>query len=124
MKLRTASTVALCIGLVFGTLGITGIQAYAQGSQVTVYNPMGTPPPIQMKAMAPRLDTIEGKTIYLVDTGFPNSDMFMAAARDWFKENHPKTNTVIVTTGMSNIPAPILNELREKADAVFFGLGH
>jgi len=44
--------------------------------------------------------------------------------RDWFKENRPKTNTVIVSTGMTNIPAPMMSEIKEKADAVFFGLGH
>jgi hypothetical protein len=121
MKLRTVAVAALCIGLV---CGIAGTQAYAQGAQITVYNPMGTPPPIQMKAMAPRLDTLDGKTIYLVDTGFPNSDLFFAAVRDWFRDNRPKTNTVIVNSGMSAVPEPVLNEIREKADAVFFGLGH
>jgi hypothetical protein len=121
MKLRIAVVVALCIGLVSG---IASTQAYAQGAQITVYNPMGKPPPIEMKAMAPRLDTLDGKTIYLVNTGFPNSDLFMYAARDWFAEHYPKTSTVIVSTGMTNISEPVLNEIREKADAVLFGLGH
>jgi hypothetical protein len=52
MKLHMVVVAALCIGLV---CGIAGAQVYAQGTQITVYNPMGMPPPIQMKAMAPRL---------------------------------------------------------------------
>ena len=122
MKLRMAAVAALCIGLV---CGIAGTQAYAQGTQITVYNPMGTPAPIQMKAMAPRLDTLDGKTIYLVNTGFPNSGPFMEVMRDWFKEHHPKTNIVIVASGnMMSISAALRDEIAEKADAVFFGLGH
>ena len=121
MKLRIAAAAALCISLV---CGIAATQAYAQGGTITVYNPMGAPPPIQMKAMAPRLDSLDGKTIYLVDTGFPNSDLFMAAMRDWFKENSPKTNTVIMLASMELLTPEQIAEIREKADAVFFGLGH
>jgi len=117
MKLRMAVVAALCIGLV---CGIAVTQAYAQGAQITVYNPMGTPPPIQMKAMAPRLDTIDGKTIYLFSTGFPNSDNFLAVLKEWFADNHPKTNIVIPNTSLSAMRA----EISEKGDAVFFAVGH
>ena len=123
MKLRMTVGLALCIGLV---CAITGIQGYTQGEpQITVYNPMGTPPPIKIKAMAPRLDTIDGKTIYLVNTGFPNSGPFMQAMRDWFNEHHPKTNIVVAASGsMTSINEKLKAEIKEKADAVFFGLGH
>jgi len=84
MKLRMAAIAALCIGLV---CGIASTQVFAQGAQITVYNPMGTPPPIQMKAMAPRLDTLDGKTIYLFTAGFPNSDNFMIVMKEWFPDN-------------------------------------
>ena len=118
-----AAIVVLSIGLV---CLIASIQGYTQGApQITVYNPMGTPPPIQMKAMAPRLDTIDGKTIYLVNTGFPNSGPFMQAMSEWFKDNHPKTNVVVAASGsMTSINAKLKAEITEKADAVFFGLGH
>jgi hypothetical protein len=121
MKLRTAVVAALCIGLV---CGIAVTQGYAQAAKITVYNPMGTPPPIPMKAMAPRLTTLDGKTIYLVSTGFPNSREFMEVMQEWFKDNHPKVNTVIRNMGMSNMPANLRAEIEEKADVIFFGLGH
>jgi len=122
MKVRTAVVAVLCIGLV---CGIAAIQGYAQGGKITVYNPMGTPPPIKMKAMAPRLNTLDGKTIYLVSTGFPNSVEFMDVMQAWLKDNYPKTNTVRVNTGMSYpLAANIKAQIKENADAVFFGLGH
>ena len=122
MKLRIAVVAALCISLV---CGIAATQGYAQAAKVTVYNPMGVPPPIQMKSMAPRLDNLEGKTVFLVSTGFPNSPEFMDVMADWFRDNYPKTNTVRVNTGMTYpLAANIREQIKEKADVVFFGLGH
>jgi len=117
MKLHMAVVTALCIGLV---CGVASVQGYAQGAQITVYNPMGAPPPIKMKAMAPRLDTIDGKTIYLFSSGFPNSENFLAVLKEWFADNHPKVNIVIPGTGLAAVRA----EVNEKADAVFFAVGH
>ncbi|MGH9563002.1 MAG: hypothetical protein ACRD3S_16240, partial [Terracidiphilus sp.] len=39
-------------------------------AKLTAVSPKGTPPPVHLYSMAPRLDTLDGKTIYLVDTGF------------------------------------------------------
>jgi hypothetical protein len=119
MKLRTAAVAALCIGL---ACIFASTQGYAQGTQITVYNPMGTPPPIQMKAMAPRLDTLDGKTIYMISTGFPNSDNFLAVLKEWFADNHPKVS-IVVSNAMGVSPA-LRAEISEKGDAVFFAVGH
>ena len=37
---------------------------------ITVLNPLGTPPSIPLHPMAPRLHTLEGKTLYIVDDGY------------------------------------------------------
>ena len=122
MRLRMAAIAALCAGLV---CGIAGTQAYAQGAaQITVYNPMGTPPPIVMKHMAGRLDTLDGKTIYMVNTGFIGTDRLFEVMTEWFASNYPKTTIMNVQAGMSNLPQAIRNEIGEKADAVIIGLGH
>jgi len=122
MKLRIAVVAVLCISLV---CGIAVTQGYAQAAKVTVYNPMGTPPPIVMKAMAPRLDTLDGKTIYLVSTGFPNSLPFMHVVRDWFAANYPKTTIEVrIAAGMGNIQPELREEIQKNANAVLFGLGH
>ena len=46
-------------------------------TQLTVLNPMGYPPKVTKKALAPRLSTLDGKTIYLVDCRFDDSDIFL-----------------------------------------------
>ena len=122
MRLRMAVVAALCVSLV---CGIATTQGYAQGAKVTVFNPMGTPPPIEMKDMAPRLDTMDGKTVFLVSTGFPNSPQFMEVVADWFKDNYPKTTVEVrAAAGMGNIQPALREEIQAKANAVLFGLGH
>ena len=37
---------------------------------LSVLNPVGFPPKVTRKALAPRLQTLEGKTVYLVDCRF------------------------------------------------------
>ena len=43
---------------------------------------------------AGRLDSLEGKTIYLVDTGFGGSYNFMLQLQKWFTENMPSVTTI------------------------------
>ena len=92
--------------------------------KITVLNPMGTPPAIQAKQMAPRLDTLDGKTIYFVNTGYIGTDRLMAVMTDWFKANYPKTNIVMARGSMTSIPQAVMDEIGEKADAAIVGLGH
>src|SRR5260370_29867319 len=44
----------------------------------TVLNPTGYPPRVTPKDMAPRLDTLDGKKVYLVDCRFDAADIFLA----------------------------------------------
>jgi hypothetical protein len=106
-------------------------QVYAQGkkapeAKITVLNPMGTPPPIQAKQMAQRLNTLEGKTIYFVNTGYIGTDRLMAVMTDWFKTNYPKTNVVVKRSsgGMTGVDKNLWAEIGEKGDAAIVGLGH
>ena len=137
MKLRVAVIAILCIGL-FCSIQYVGDQVYAQGKKaapaikavvmpkITVLNPMGTPPAIQAKQMVPRLATLEGKTIYFVNTGYIGTDRLMAVMTDWFKDNYPKTNIVVKRSagGMTGVDKALWAEMAEKADAAIVGLGH
>ncbi|MGA8869889.1 MAG: hypothetical protein WA434_06835 [Candidatus Acidiferrales bacterium] len=58
-------------------------------------SPKGTPPPVQRFSMAPRLSTIRGKTIYLVDTGFLGADQLLQQIQLWFQKNEPDVKTVL-----------------------------
>jgi len=131
MKLRTAVIAILCIGLACSVSFLSN-QTYAQGNKavvmpkITVLNPMGTPPPIQAKQMAPRLNTLDGKTIYFVNTGYIGTDRLMEVMTDWFKANYPKTNLVIKRSsgGMTGVDKALWAEIAEKGDAAIVGLGH
>jgi hypothetical protein len=139
MKLRIAVITILCIGL-FCTVSILNNQTYAQGKKaasangpvvmpkITVFNPMGTPPPVTMIPQAPRLGTLDGKTIYFINTGFIGTDRLMAVMMDWFKANYPKTNIVYKDSkggaGLAELSKPLWTEIAEKGDAAIVGLGH
>jgi len=120
---------ALCLGLFCSYLTVNN-QAMAQSKtaeKITVLNPLGTPPPIKLKTMAPRLDTLDGKTIYLVDDGFVGGDNLLYEIQDWFKENHPKTTTIFKRKGGGGFDAedPALwAEMKDKADGIIIALGH
>jgi hypothetical protein len=117
--------VAVAVLFVSLVCGIVGAQGYAQGAgKITVYNPMGAPPPIQMKPMAERLNTLDGKTIYLVNTGFVGTERLMEVMTEWFAANHPKTIIVNRKNPMSTPDKELWAEINEKADGVILGLGH
>ena len=135
MKLRIAVIAILCTGL-FCTFQSVSDQAYAQAKKaasaepqmpkITVLNPMGTPPPIQLKPQAERLSTLDGKTIYFVNTGYMGTDRLMEVMSDWFKANYPKTNVVVKRSagGMTNVDKDLWAEIGQKGDAAIVGLGH
>jgi hypothetical protein len=138
MKLRIAVIAVLCIGLVCSVS--MSNQAYAQVKKavpakgpvvmpkITVLNPMGTPPPITLVPQAPRPSTLDGKTIYLINTGYIGTDRFMDETAKWFKANYPKTNIVYKDNrsgaGLSSLSDALWKELAEKGDAAIVGLGH
>jgi hypothetical protein len=132
MKLRATMAViaVLCIGLFcsFPALQAQGKKAAdLVMPKITVLNPLGTPPPIKLKTMAPRLDTLDGKTVYFVNDGFIGSDNLLYEMQDWFKANHPKTTTVYKRKGGGGFDAedPALwEEMKQKADAIIIALGH
>jgi hypothetical protein len=51
--------------------------------QAMASNPKGTPPPVKLVRMAPRLATLDGKTIYLVDTGFMGGGTRLQQMQTW-----------------------------------------
>ena len=135
MKLRIAVITVLCIGLAC-TVSMLSDQVNAQGKKaasaepqmpkITVLNPMGTPPPIKLIPQAERLSTLDGKTIYFVNTGYIGTDRLMNVMTDWFKTNYPKTNVEIKVSkgGMAQVDKALWAEIGEKADAAVLGLGH
>lgn len=90
--------------------------------QITTVDGPASPSP----AMAKRLDTLENKTVYLVDTGFGGSYKFMQQLQKWFGEHIPSVTTVRKrkpgNVFMDDTP-DLWDEIKEKGDAVVIGVG-
>lgn len=97
-----------------------------RGERLTVYNPMGYPPKVTGKAMAPRVDSLDGKTVYLVDARFDDSDLFLKQVQDWFGEHRPNVTTRLVQ--MSSVytkdDPKTWEEIKANGDAAIVGVGH
>jgi hypothetical protein len=127
-RISVAAITVLCLGIFcsFPALNNPAQAAPAQ-EKITVLNPLGTPPPITLKPMAPRLDTLDGKTIYVVDDGFVGGANLLTQIVDWFGKNYPKTTVVFKRKGGGgfDVEDPALwAEIKEKANAVIIGMGH
>lgn len=74
---------------------------------------------------ATRLDTLDGKTLYLVDGGFGGSYEFLTQMQNWFAEHMPEVKTVIKRKrGNMFMDEPELwAEIKEKGDAMIMGVG-
>ena len=106
-------------------------QAKKKGSlmgepKLTVLNPRGLPPPITLVPMAPRLSTLDGKTVYLVSDGFPGADAFLNQVSIWFKKNMPNVTTVyrLKAGGFADDDPKLNAEIKEKGQAVIMAIGH
>ncbi len=81
--------------------GIAPVQAQRDAAAlkdklITVLNPAVTEKLAERVPLAPRLDTLEGKTIYLVDMnyeGFGRTPV-LEEMQAWFAENMPRVKTV------------------------------
>ncbi len=92
--------------------------------KLTVHDPRGYPPKVSGKQLAPRLQSLDGKVVYLVDCLFDNSAVFMDQLRQWFAENLPAVETPIITPRQSWVDDP---EMRARVaaggDAAILGVG-
>jgi hypothetical protein len=98
----------------------------AGGPKLTALNPRGIPPPITLIPMAPRLASLDGKTVYLVSDGFPGADHFLDQIGNWFKKNMPSVTTVyrLKAGGFADDDPKLNAEIKEKGQAVIMAIGH
>ena len=94
--------------------------------KLTVLNPLGYPPKVTRKELAPRLATLDGKTVYLVDCRFDDSDVFLGQMQAWFREHMPGVDAVvkrISSVYLQDDPAT-WEEIKARAHAAIIGVGH
>ena len=93
---------------------------------MSVLNPVGYPPKITPKQLAPRLESLDGKTIYLVDPRFDDSGLFLRQLQNWFADRMPTVKTKLVE--MNNVytkdDPQTWEKIKADGDAAIVGVGH
>jgi hypothetical protein len=109
--------------------GIFGRQGDPGAHMMAIFDPE-THPTMSRDAliplrMAPRLDGLDNKMIYLVDTGFAGGREFLEEVQAWFGANMPSVKTILhIKSGNAFSDSPELwAELKKKADGLVFGVG-
>ncbi len=94
--------------------------------KITVLNPTGYPPKVVGKPMAPRLDTLNGRTVYLVDARFNDSDRFLVQVQAWLAEHMPSVKTQLVRlSSIYTQDDPVTWQMiKDNGDAAIVGVGH
>ena len=93
---------------------------------ITVLNPAGFAPVVTRKELAPRLDTLAGKTVYLVDCRFDDSDVFLGQMQAWFAEHMPAVKTIVKPLSSVYLKDDPMTweEIRARGHAAILGVGH
>jgi hypothetical protein len=93
---------------------------------LTVHNPVGYPPKIRRKQPAPRLSSLDGRTIYLIDSKFDDSVELLKQVQAWFAAKMPGVKTELrQMSSYYGKDDPVLwNEIKERGHAAIIGVGH
>ncbi len=103
------------------------VEALADAARrFTVLSPVGTPPKIARKQAAARPESLDGKTVYLVDCRFDDSIELLKQVAAWFAAHMPSVTTRIVSlsaTYQKDDPKT-WQEIKAHGDAAIVGVGH
>ena len=94
--------------------------------KIVVMNPRGIQPEIRKIPMATRPATLDGKTVYIVDTKYPNTKPVVNELFAALQAKYPKANWLVrdkVAGYMDDDPA-LWKEIKEKGACAIVLLGH
>ena len=76
-------------------------------------------------SLVPRLDTLEGRVIGILDNGQANSTPMFRELAVLLEERYNPSEVLLRTkpTHMQGVPKVILDELKDRCDAIITGLG-
>lgn len=100
--------------------------SWTKDRKITVYNPRGIKPEIRKIPMASRPATVKGRTVYIVDTKYPNTKPFVEELYTALKNRYPETDWVLkekIGSYMQDDPN-LWKEIKEKASGAVILLGH
>jgi len=94
--------------------------------KLTVFNPVGYPPKVNKKTPAARPESLDGKTIFLVDCRFDDSVELLKQVQNWFGEFMPAVKTQIISLSATyqHDDPKTWEEIKAKGDAAIVGVGH
>ena len=124
-RIQLFSSVLASLVLVLVVYAPTGLTAE---EKITVMNPAVAGKIAERVALTPRLDTLAGKTIYLVDNqwgGPEGAYQLFEEIQVWFAENMPSVKTILRRTegNMFTDDPALWKEISEKGDAAIVGTG-
>ena len=125
-KYLISASLLVVAALVFA--GWTPLQAQRDSKPlITVLNPAVESKMVDRVPLPPRMDTLEGKTIYMVDINWGGPDAAYSVFEEiaaWFKQNMPSVKTVIKRkSGMYSVDDPALwKEIAQNGDAAIVGI--
>jgi hypothetical protein len=92
--------------------------------KITVHDPRGYAPEVTGKRLAPRLESLDGKIVFLVDCLFDNSEVFMEQVQLWFAENLPAVQIRHIKPRESWVDDPDMRaKVEAEGDAAILGVG-
>jgi hypothetical protein len=98
--------------------------ALTVAERIVVHDPRGYPPKVTGKRLAPRLESLDGKVVYLVDCLFDNSAVFMQQLRQWFATRLPSVEVRDIKPRESWVDdADMRAEIEANGDAAILGVG-
>ncbi len=126
-KLWLKNLIIVIIPALFAVLLACSNEIKPENRLITVMNPAITEKHVERIPLTSRLDTLEGKTIYLVDMNYEGilGTPVMNEIQNWFSINMPEVKTVLrIKSGNYVADDPALwKEIKEnKGDAVIMGV--
>ncbi len=105
---------------------ITSPLSAAESNKIVVMNPRGIQPEIRKIPMAIRPANLDNKTIYIVDTKYPNTKPFVEELFSALKTKYPKTTWVLKEKfgGYMDDDPALWKEIKEKASGAIVLVGH
>ena len=123
MKRILMPTSSILMIVALAMVGCTSVDS----EKITVMNPAITSTMVDRVPLTIRLDSLEGKTLYMVDIGWGGPDAAYSVFEEieaWLSENMPSVKTVLKRKrGPYSADDPELwKEIKEKGDAALIGI--
>jgi hypothetical protein len=119
-------TAVKIMGLALVAAAAASIGWTADPARIVVMNPQGIKPEIRKIPMAARPASLDGKTVYIVDTKYPNTKPFVEELHAALKAKYPATTWVLKDKfgGYMDDDPNLWKEIKAKAAGAIVLVGH